>query len=987
MVVRKRSLVFVVLLVVFGVGRCLAQSGGLSRSSFPEGFVFGTASSAYQYEGAVEEDGKGRTVWDVFAHTFGKVIDFSNADVAVDQYHRFDEDILLMKDMGMDAYRFSIAWSRIFPNGTGEVNQAGIDHYNKLINALLANGIEPYVTLYHWDLPQALEDRYDGWIDPRIIQDYADYAETCFKAFGDRVKHWTTFNEPHTFAIQGYDVGLQAPGRCSAFLRLLCRAGNSATEPYIVAHNVLLSHATVSDIYRRKYKQKQQGSLGIAFDVMWYEPMTNSSEDIDATQRAQDFQFGWFMDPLFFGDYPSSMRKRVGNRLPRFTTAEADLVKGSLDFVGVNHYTTYYAKHNSTNIIGILLNDTLADSGAMTLPFKNGKAIGDRASSIWLYIVPQGLRSLMNHIKQKYGNPVHALKDDKRIRYHNDYLLNLLASIREDGCNVQGYFAWSLLDNWEWAAGYTSRFGLYFVDYKDKLKRYPKKSVTWFKNLLKHSVFVVFLLVFEMKNCLAQDGGLSRGSFPQGFVFGTASSSYQYEGAVEEDGRGKTVWDTFAHSFGKVIDFSNADVAVDQYHRFHDDIQLMADMGMDAYRFSIAWSRILPNGTGEVNQAGIDHYNEEINALLAKGIQPYVTLYHWDLPQALQDRYNGWIDRQIIEDFANYAEICFKAFGDRVKQWITFNEPHTFAIQGYDVGLHAPGRCSTLLHLLCRAGNSATEPYTVAHHVLLSHATVSDIYRRKYKKTQQGSIGMAFDVMWFEPMTDSPEDIDATQRAMDFQLGWLMDPLFVGEYPRSMRTRVGERLPRFSAAEAALVKGSLDFVGVNHYTTYYAKHNSTHILGFLLNDTLADSGTITLPFKDGKAIGDKARASSIWLYIVPQGIRSLMNYIKDKYYNPSVIITENGMDDFNNPFISIEHALKDDKRIKYHSDYLSNLAASIREDGCNVKGYFVWSLLDNWEWAAGYTSRFGLYFVDYKDNLKRYPKNSVNWFKNLLRSD
>ncbi|CAL9135194.1 unnamed protein product, partial [Musa textilis] len=502
--------------------------------------------------------------------------------------------------------------------------------------------------------------------------------------------------------------------------------------------------------------------------------------------------------------------------------------------------------------------------------------------------------------------------------------------------------------------------------------------------LLKRSlVFVVLLVVFGVEKSLAQSGGLSRGSFPKGFVFGTASSSYQYEGAVKEDGRGRTVWDTFAHSFGKVIDFSNADVAVDQYHRFDEDVQLMKDMGMDAYRFSIAWSRIFPNGTGEVNQAGIDHYNKLIDALLANGIEPYVTLYHWDLPQALADRYNGWVDRQIIEDYANYAETCFKAFGDRVKHWITFNEPHTFAIQGYDVGLQAPGRCSILLRLFCRAGNSATEPYVVAHNVLLSHATVSDIYRRKYKQNQQGSIGIAFDVMWFEPLSDSPSDIDATQRAQDFQFGWFMDPLFYGDYPSSMKTRVGNRLPKFSTAEAAMVKGSLDFVGVNHYTTYYAKHNLTNIIGILLNDTLADSGAITLPFKDGKAIGD--RASSIWLFIVPQGIRRLMNYIKQKYGNPVVIITENGMDDFNNPFISIKDALKDDKRIRYHNDYLSNLSASIRQDGCNVQGYFAWSLLDNWEWAAGYTSRFGLYFIDYNDNLKRYPKNSVDWFKKLLK--
>ncbi|KAF6165136.1 hypothetical protein GIB67_000720 [Kingdonia uniflora] len=414
------------------------------------------------------------------------------------------------------------------------------------------------------------------------------------------------------------------------------------------------------------------------------------------------------------------------------------------------------------------------------------------------------------------------------------------------------------------------------------------------------------------------------------------------------------------------------------------DIQLMADMGMDAYRFSIAWSRIFPNGSGEINQAGIDHYNNFINALLAKGIEPYVTLYHWDLPQALEDKYNGWLNPQIIKDFVVYAETCIEKFGDRVKHWITFNEPHTFAIQGYDVGLQAPGRCSILLHLFCRAGNSATEPYIVAHNVLLSHATVVDIYRKKYKRKQHGSIGMSFDVMWFEPATNSTEDIEATQRAQDFQLGWFMDPIFFGDYPSSMRKRTGTRLPTFSKLEAALVKGSLDFVGINHYTTYYGRHNSTTIIGNIFNDTLADSGAITLPFRNGKAIGD--RASSIWLYIVPRGIRSLMNYIKEKYGNPLVIITENGMDDSNSPFISIKDALKDQKRIKYHNDYLSNLLAAITEDGCNVRGYFAWSLMDNWEWAAGFTSRFGLYFVDYKDNLKRYPKDSVKWFKSFLTS-
>ncbi|XP_057457434.1 beta-glucosidase 40-like [Lotus japonicus] len=496
-------------------------------------------------------------------------------------------------------------------------------------------------------------------------------------------------------------------------------------------------------------------------------------------------------------------------------------------------------------------------------------------------------------------------------------------------------------------------------------------------------IFIALALtaLFEIQICPSHSQ-IHRADFPNGFIFGTATSAFQHEGAVKEDGRGPSVWDTFSHTFGKVVDLSNADVAADQYHRYEEDIQLMKDLGMDAYRFSISWTRIFPYGTGKINEAGVDHYNKLINTLLAKGIEPYVTMYHWDLPQALEDKYKGWLSTEIIKDFANYAETCFQKFGDRVKQWITFNEPHTFATQGYDVGLLAPGRCSIPLRPICRAGNSATEPYIVAHNVLRSHAAVADIYRKKYKNTQGGSLGIAFDVIWFEPATKKQEDIEAAQRAQDFQLGWFLDPLTFGDYPSSMRSRVGNRLPKFSPSESASLKGSLDFVGINHYTTYYARHNSTNLIATLLNDSSADSGAVTLPFNGIKIIGE--RANSIWLYIYPQGMRSLMNYIKQKYGNPPVFITENGMDDPNFPFISIKDALKDEKRIRYYSGYLSSLLASIK-DGCNVKGYFAWSLLDNWEWAAGYTCRFGLYFVDYKDNQKRYPKQSVEWFKNFLK--
>ncbi|TKY69595.1 Beta-glucosidase 40 [Spatholobus suberectus] len=488
----RRGIVAIVVVVIFQIQICLSE---INRQSFPKGFVFGTASSAFQYEGAVTEDGRGPSVWDTFSHSHGKILDNSNADVAVDQYHRYEEDAQLMKDMEMDAYRFSISWSRIFPNGSGEINEVGIDHYNKLINALLAKGIEPYVTLYHWDLPQALEDKYKGWLSPLIIKDFATYAEICFQKFGDRVKHWITFNEPHTFAMMGYDLGLQAPGRCSILLHQLCRNGNSATEPYVVAHNVLISHAIVADIYRKKYKKLQGGSIGISLDVIWFESATNSKEDIEATQRALDFQLGWFLDPLVFGDYPTSMRSRVGNRLSKFSKSQASLLKGSLDFVGINHYTTFYAMHNASNLLGVVLHDYISDSGALTLRklklnLSNQSFKFDRLFEFSITFLNEVTRNLslvigMDDPNDPFISIKDALKDEKRIRYHNDYLINLLASITENGCNVKGYFVWSLLDNWEWQAGFTSRFGLYFIDYKDNMKRYPKQSVEWFKKFLK----------------------------------------------------------------------------------------------------------------------------------------------------------------------------------------------------------------------------------------------------------------------------------------------------------------------------------------------------------------------------------------------------------------------------------------------------------------------------------------------------------------------
>ncbi|KAJ6825564.1 beta-glucosidase 25 [Iris pallida] len=495
--------------------------------------------------------------------------------------------------------------------------------------------------------------------------------------------------------------------------------------------------------------------------------------------------------------------------------------------------------------------------------------------------------------------------------------------------------------------------------------------------LILYIFFFVFVIGFFVNS-----GAIGRSDFPDGFVFGTASSAYQFEGAVNEGKKGMSIWDTFTRKPGRILDFSNADVAVDQYHRFKTDVDLMKDLGIDAYRFSISWPRILPNGTGEPNIEGIDYYNSLIDALLQKGIEPYVTLYHWDLPQALEDRYDGWLNKQIIKDFENYARTCFEAFGDRVKHWITFNEPHNFALQGYDTGIQAPGRCSILSHLFCRKGNSLTEPYIVAHHILLSHAAAFKTYRLHFKGKQDGSIGISLDSKWYEPISDATEDIDAARRAMDFELGWFLEPLIFGHYPRSMQRLVGNRLPNLTNEMSSLLAGSLDFLGINHYTTLYARNDRSRIHKLVMDDASADAGVIKTAFRKGKMIGD--RAASRWLHIVPWGIRKLMRYVKENYKNPTIVITENGMDELNNPFVNLNKALMDEKRISYHNDYLSELRAAVREDGCDIRGYFIWSLLDNWEWNSGYRVRFGLYYVDYKNNLTRIPKASVQWLKQVL---
>ncbi|KAG9446603.1 hypothetical protein H6P81_012731 [Aristolochia fimbriata] len=474
----------------------VASSSDINRSHFPEDFLFGTSTSSVQIEGAYLEGNKKVLPTGIFSLTFQ---DGGNTDVAADHYHRYMEDIELMHSMGVNSYRFSIAWSRILPGGRfGEVNQAGIDFYNNLINELLKRGIQPFVTLNHFDIPQELEDRYGAWLSPQIQEDFGYFAEVCFKAFGDRVKYWCTFNEPNLMIKYGYLTGIFPPGRCSPPSGN-CSAGDSAIEPYIAAHNVILSHATATDIYRKNYQANQGGSIGIVMSAYWYEPLRNIPADISAAERLLAFENAWYLDPIMFGDYPPEMRQILGSRLPIFSEEDRRKLGNKLDFIGINHYTTLYVQ--DCMFFPCKPGDSEGDTFALTTGERDGRLIGTPTPMPMLYVVPHGMQHIVQYFQKRYNNTVmyitengypqessnlsekkDLVNDKERVEYLKNYLASLNIAIR-NGANVKGYFVWSLIDNFEWLFGYTLRFGLHYVDF-NTLERTPKLSALWYKEFL-----------------------------------------------------------------------------------------------------------------------------------------------------------------------------------------------------------------------------------------------------------------------------------------------------------------------------------------------------------------------------------------------------------------------------------------------------------------------------------------------------------------------
>ncbi|XP_063943282.1 cyanidin 3-O-glucoside 7-O-glucosyltransferase (acyl-glucose) isoform X2 [Daucus carota subsp. sativus] len=484
---RGQLLIFLLQLTSLSVLQVYGIGINYSRDDFPADFVFGSGTSAYQVEGAPFEDGKTPSTWDIFTHD-GYVNNGETGDIACDGYHKYKEDVKLMADTGLEAYRFSISWTRLIPNGRGPINPKGLQFYNNLINELITWGIQPHVTLFHGDLPQSLEDEYGGWLDKKILKDFVVYADACFREFGDRVMHWTTFNEINMLPMLGYDAGMMPPRRCSSFYGMNCTQG-ALDEPYRVAHNTLLAHASAAKLYKQKYKPVQHGFIGLNVLAFWFSPYTITTEDLLATQRANDFYVGWFVNPLVKGDYPDVIKKNAGKKIPSFTKTESLRLKGSFDFLGVNHYASGYVKDQTINP-AVETRDLMAD---MAVELTLG------ADGMEQY---QGLTHVLEYFKDVYGNPpvyIHEnglrtvrngsmseeLNDAARVKYMRGFIGSVLDALR-NGANTKGYFTWSFLDVFELLGGYDSAYGLHYVDLNDKdLKRYPKSSATWYSSFLK----------------------------------------------------------------------------------------------------------------------------------------------------------------------------------------------------------------------------------------------------------------------------------------------------------------------------------------------------------------------------------------------------------------------------------------------------------------------------------------------------------------------
>uniref|UniRef100_A0A8C9WRR5 beta-glucosidase n=1 Tax=Scleropages formosus TaxID=113540 RepID=A0A8C9WRR5_SCLFO len=877
---------------------------------FPEGFQWSTSSEAFKVEGGWAEHGKGETIWDRFTHS-GQAFANQTGDLACDSYNKVDYDAYLLRGLLVTTYQFSISWARVFPSGRrGSLSEKGARYYDRLIDALVSSAVRPVVTLHHWDLPQALQDD-GGWSNASIIEAFREFADFCFARYGDRVKTWNTFSSPWVISIAGYGTGEHPPGITDPII-----------SSYQVTHNMLKSHAEAWHVYNDKYRQQQGGKVGIALNSDWAEPQDPSRpQDISAAERYLQFMLGWFAHPIFVdGDYPPSLK----SQLPTFNEIEKKRIRGTADFFGLNHYTSR------------LVNDTFG--GCVPGP----RGVGDfqehidpawpLTASEWIRSVPWGLRRLLSFIAAEYtsitkvpiyitgnGMPTQfggdVFNDTERILFLKSYINEALKAVRLDGVDVRGFTVQSLMDGFEGPQGYSERFGLHYVNFEDPNRpRTPKASAYFYSKVIENNGFVGLREKMVLPKHVPQPRTTKLVRLPPS----------------EVPSKSKVVWEKFSHQ---------------------SNFERKLALRVKSYRFSLSWPRIFPDGSrASLNQQGVNYYNKLINGLVASNITPMVTLHHWDLPQALQD-IGGWENVSMINYFDEFCDFCFATFGDRVKFWMTFNEPYVI----------------------------------VAHNLIKAHAKVYHIYDERYRKTQGGLVSISLNADWVEPKdVDVFREVAAADRALQFRLGWFAHPIFKnGDYPDAMKWMVGNkselqglpasRLPAFTDEEKEYIQGTADVFCINTYTSEIV-HHVTSLLSPPSYDY--DQDVREAEMDDSPATAMKG------LRVVPWGLRRLLNWIKEEYGNPEIYITENGMS------TDSKTTVDDTDRVFFYKTYIDEALKAHNLDGVKLKGYIAWSLLDSFEWLNGYSIGFGLHHVDFNHPERpRTPKRSAHYYYDIMRNN
>ncbi|XP_067314220.1 beta-klotho [Pseudorasbora parva] len=918
--VSRVSLTLIPVLILWGLTECVPLGKAsrlwlqplnetyLQTGTFPSGFLWGVGTSAFPNEGSWDADGKGESVWDRFTH-------HSRTDkTASDSYVQWEEDLKSVQYLGVKFYAFSLSWPRLFPDGdtTANPNLAGVEHYRRLISRLKELQVEPVVTLFHWDLPQVLQERSGGWLNQSMVDVFANYAAFCFETFGAEVRFWLTMHNPFLLAVQGYGTGAHAPGV----------TGDHA-DPFIAAHNLIRAHAEAWHIYNKTFRPHQGGKVSITLGSHWVEPLQGqaSPANVELCQKSMEAVIGWFAEPIFGnGDYPESLKASNRGVIPEFTPQERLSVKGTADFFSLGF-------------------------GPETLRVGRGLARFGQT-------VTPDLRSILVWVRLTYGDPQVlvaesgwfsdasvGVEDTVAIYLMKKFIMQVMQAVSVDGVSVFGYTAWSLVDGFEWNHGYGIRRGLFYIDFSQPERhRLPKTSAHFYRRLVRDNGFPA-------------DSNLNiEGRFPCDFQFGVSESVLQvhlhpfspqftdphlYRWNYSGDSALKPVT-------GILLNTRPAQCTDFLYIQRH--LFLLGVTGSSHYRFTLDWTQLMPSGDpSSVDAEKVRFYRCVLSELVRKGIEPVVTLYHpsyrspsLGLPEPLHVS-GGWRNDTTVEAFVQYALFCYQEFGSLVPTWITINEPNRLT-EAYS--------------------GTAEDRRTVARHLLLAHAKAWRVYDTRFRRTKGVAVSFALHADWVEPANPFLESHGAAQQHfLLFELARFLDPLFEG------RSSGPSALIGFTDDEREELKGALDFVALNHFTT--------RLVLPLHQPSQRNPNPPKPPNQDHgcRLMTDPTWPSShMGQAIVPWGLRRMLSWVKDRYGDGlPIIITASGVDD--------PQPHNDQLRQRYIRNYLQEALKARELDAVNLRGFYIWKLQDH------HDLQFGLFSSAAHHSR---PKASVSHYRDII---